>query len=84
MRETVFGKLERQGFEQGLKQGVEQGIILGMQQFLSRLLQAKFGTLNQEIIDRVQKIESEEAMANLVEKAITASSLDELELKLRL
>ena len=75
MRETVFGKLERRGLERGL----EQGIILGMQKFLSRLLQAKFGTLNQEIIDRVQNIESEEAMANLVEKAITASSLDELE-----
>ena len=68
MRETVFGKLERRGREQGFKQGVEQGIILGMQKFLSRLLQAKFGTLNQEIIDRVQNIESEEAMANLVEK----------------
>ena len=70
MRETFFDKLKQEGRE--------QGVVLGMQKTLSRLLQVKFGTLNQKIIDRVQKIESEEELTSLAEKVITASSLDEL------
>ena len=66
MRETFFDKLKR------------EGVVLGMQKTLSQLLQTKFGALNQEVLDSVQKIESEEELTKLVEKAITASSLDEL------
>ena len=66
VRETFFDKLE------------QRGVVLGMRKTLSRLLQTKFGALNQEVLDSVQKIESEEELTKLVEKAITVSSLDEL------
>ena len=66
MRETYFDKLER------------QGVVKGMQNMLSKQLQAKFGSLPQEIVDRVKKIESEDRLAELAEKFVTASSLAEL------
>ena len=62
MRETYFDKLERQG----------------MRKLFTRQLQAKFGPLSQEVVDRVQKIESEDELAELAEKFVTASSLAEL------
>jgi len=62
MRGTYFDKLKRQG----------------MQEVLTRQLQAKFGPLPQEVVDRVQKIESENELAELAEKFVTASSLVEL------
>ena len=72
--------IERYGHLGGMATGGLVNIIPNLSDISGK--QHLYG-LNQEIIDRVQKIESEEAMANLVEKAITASSLDELELKLR-
>ena len=62
MRGTYFDKLERQG----------------MQKILTRQLQAKFGPLPQEVVDKVQKIESENELTQIAEKFITASSLAEL------
>ena len=62
MRGTYFDKLKRQG----------------MQEVLTRQLQAKFGPLPQEVVDRVQKIESEDELAELAERFVTASSLAEL------
>ena len=52
--------------------------VKGIQRMLSELLQAKFGPLPQEIIDNVQKIESEDRLSDLGKKLIIASSLAEL------
>jgi len=68
VRETFFDKLER------------RGRIQGKQETLSRLMQVRFGALPQGVVDKVRKIESEEELTILFEKAITASSLAELEL----
>ncbi|MBC8228314.1 hypothetical protein H8E77_02045 [bacterium] len=66
MRETYFDKLKR------------QGAVEAMQNMLSKQLQAKFGSLPQEIVDRVRKIESEDELQKIAEKFVTASSLVEL------
>ena len=66
MRGTYFDKLKRQGAVEGI-----QGV-------LARQLQTKFGPLPQEIVDRVKKIESEDELAEIAEKFVTASSLAEL------
>ena len=79
MRETFFDKLKREGREQGR----EQGRIQGKQETLSRLIQIRFGELPQKVVDKVRTIGSEEELSILFDKAITASSLDELGLELR-
>ena len=66
MRETFFDKLKR------------EGRIQGKQETLSRLMQVRFGILPQEVVDKVRKIESEEELTILFDKAIIASSLDEI------
>ena len=45
---------------------------------LSQLLQTKFGTLSQEAVDRLQKIDSEDELSDLAQRLITASSLAQL------
>ena len=55
-----------------------KGAVKRIQGMLTRRLQAKFGSLPQEIVDRVKKIESEDKLAELAEKFVTASSLAEL------
>jgi len=62
MRQTYFDKLEQRG----------------MRKILTKQLQAKFGPLPQEVVDRVQKIESEDELSELAEKVIKVSSLSEL------
>jgi hypothetical protein len=47
---------------------------------LSQQLQAKFGPLPQEVVDRIQKIGSEAKLSDLAKRLIIASSLAELEL----
>ena len=66
VREIYFDKLKR------------QGAVEAMQNMLSKQLQAKFGSLSQEIVDRVRKIESEDELQKIAEKFVTASSLAEL------
>jgi Mg/Co/Ni transporter MgtE len=52
--------------------------VEAMQKMLSEQLQAKFGPLPQEVVESVQKIESEDELSNLAKRLITASSLAEL------
>ena len=66
MRETYFDKLE------------QRGVVKGMQNILFQLLQTKFGSLPQAVVDKIQKIESESDLTELAKKVVTASSLAEL------
>ena len=62
MRGTYFDKLKRQG----------------MQEILTRQLQAKFGLLFQSVADKIRTIESEDELTELAKKVITAKSSTEL------
>ena len=52
--------------------------VEAVQKMLSQQLQAKFGQLSQEAVDRLQKIESEDELSDLAQRLITASSLAQL------
>ncbi|MBI1922721.1 hypothetical protein HYR99_00575 [Candidatus Poribacteria bacterium] len=52
--------------------------VNAMKKMLSQQLQAKYGALPEEVVERIQKVKSEDELSDLAKKLITASSLAEL------
>jgi predicted transposase YdaD len=66
------------GIEKGIERGIEKGIPLGIQQVLLKLIAARFGTVPEDIR---QKIQASNDSANLEQMAtllLTIQSMDEL------
>ncbi|WP_133511507.1 DUF4351 domain-containing protein [Candidatus Thiosymbion oneisti] len=75
----------QQGMQQGLQQGMQQGMQQGVQQgkhqgealVLERLLRLKFGTLPDEVQQRIDQA-SEQTLLAWSERVLTANRLDEV------
>jgi phosphoglycolate phosphatase-like HAD superfamily hydrolase len=78
---TWADRLLRQGEEKGLRQGLEQGLQVGLLQgkreALLRVLAAKFGPLPRRVTTRVEAMDSTDELDRCLERAVTASSLEE-------
>ena len=69
--------VERIGIQKGLEEGLSQGIRLGEASILQRLIELKFGTLDDATSQRIQSA-SQEDLERWSERILTAASLEEL------
>jgi len=70
-----------QGIQQGIEQGIEQGITRGKREVLLRLMQAKFGPLPKEIVQKVESITENDLLDDLSVRLLIANSLEEMSLE---
>ncbi len=67
--------------EQGRQEGRRVGLIEGKRETLLRLLKAKFGPLPEATSSRVEALDSLDELDSYFERALKATSLEELELE---
>jgi hypothetical protein len=70
-----YGK--EQGIEQGIEQGVEQGVVIGRQQILKLIIEAKFGKLNPFCLEQLEKATSEE-LEQIAIQFMSATTVEDL------
>ena len=86
MGKTIAEELIEEGKELGLQRGKELGEELGLgkgilqsrQEVLLRLLRAKFGTLPPAIVEQIEALGDVSRLDALLEKVLTARSLEEM------
>jgi flagellar biosynthesis/type III secretory pathway protein FliH len=66
-----------QGVQQGMQQGMQQGIRTGESRALLRLLEKRFGAVEQAVRDRIEAADSE-VLLDWIERASTAAALDDV------
>ncbi|WP_089726633.1 DUF4351 domain-containing protein [Candidatus Thiosymbion oneisti] len=76
-REEGIQQGMQQGLQQGMQQGVQQGKHQGEALVLERLLRLKFGTLPDEVQQRIDQA-SEQTLLAWSERVLTANRLDEV------
>ena len=69
---------EERGIAKGIEQGIEQGILKGKRDAALRLLRLKFGGVPDATASTVQSIETEGDLDGLIDRIMSAQSLDEL------
>jgi len=69
----------QEGLQQGLQQGVQQGIQKGKQEALIRILEARFGEIEDSLKERIKAIEEVEKLEELLISVIRVNSLEEFE-----
>ena len=67
----------QQGLQQGLQQGIQQGIQRGKQEALIRILEARFGEIEDSLKERIKGIEEVKKLEELLISAIRVSDLEE-------
>ena len=65
---------------EGAKEGREKGLIEGKRRTLLRQLAKKFGALSEEVTARVRALESVDELDVYLDRVLTATSLEEMEL----
>lgn len=83
MEESVtYQAILQQGIQQGVTRGVEQGVIQGRTQEAKNAVllvgRKRFGPPGAAAVDALQRIDDPERLEALLERALTASSWDEL------
>jgi predicted transposase YdaD len=73
-------ELEEKGLKKGLEKGLEKGREDGKRETLLRQLSAKFGRLSVAARTRVEAIDSVDELDALLERILTATSLDDMKL----
>ncbi|NSW80403.1 MAG: hypothetical protein HPY54_15370 [Chthonomonadetes bacterium] len=69
----------RRGMEQGLQEGIQQGLQAGMRRSILRALQKRFGDVSAELEERLERVQSEEALQQLFDLAMEVESLSAFE-----
>lgn len=67
-----------QGRAQGIEEGIEQGVPLGKRSALLRLMERKFGTVEQAVRERLEAITEPEVLDRLLDHILTANSIEEM------
>ena len=67
--------------EQGKAQGIEQGKIQEKRDAILKVLQLRFHTIPESIADKISSIQSLPRLDSLLEQAVTAKTLDEIDLQ---
>ena len=91
MAQSMAEVLIEQGIERGIEQGIERGIERGIEQGIEqgetrakheailKLLQFRFQSVPESVATRITAIQSLSRLDTLFEKALTAESLDEID-----
>jgi len=69
----------QEGLQEGLQQGIQQGIQKGKQEALIRILEARFGEIEDSLKERIKAIEEVEKLEELLISVIRVNSLEEFE-----
>jgi len=77
---TWAEKLEQKGLEKGREEGREEGLLTGKRETLLRQFSAKFGAVAETTTARVEAIDSVDELDALLERVLTATSLDDMKL----
>ena len=81
MQESPFYEhVLQQGKAEGIEQGIEQGILKGKREAVLRLLHSQFQNVPESILQRITAIDSISALDRLFDQAMTAKSLDDLQI----
>ncbi len=92
MELTWLGKAEARGVEKGLEQGMQQGIERGMEKGIAqgveqmrrvvlRQLTQRFGAVPAKVRRKIEAIDSLEPLADLAERVLVVSAIDDLGLR---
>ena len=73
-------RMRADGAKEGRKEGREKGLIEGKRGTLLRQLAKKFGPLSEEATARVRALESVDELDVYLDRVLTATSLEEMEL----
>ncbi|NSW79343.1 MAG: hypothetical protein HPY54_09965 [Chthonomonadetes bacterium] len=71
--------LERYALRRGMEQGIQQGLQAGMRRSILRALQKRFGDVSAELEERLERVQSEEALQQLFDLAMEVESLSAFE-----
>ena len=86
MAEHLIEKGKAQGIEQGIEQGkvqgIEQGKIQEKRDAILKVLQLRFHTIPESIADKISSIQSLSRLDSLLEQAVTAKTLDEIDFQI--
>ena len=77
MEMTWADEIEARGVQKGLEKGIQQG-IKGMQKMVLRLMEKRWDTVPGPIRQRVEAIDSQDTLTELVDQIISVSSWDAL------
>lgn len=67
---------ERKAIQRGKEEGLQQGLQQGLQRSLGTLLIFRFGSLPQQLIDQIARLESVKELEALMQVALHAESLE--------
>ena len=67
-----------QGMQQGIHQGMQQGIHQGMQQGIIDILEMRFNSVSDILMQRLSSIKDPEQLRNINKKAVIVNSISEL------
>ncbi len=76
-------KWEKEGWKKGQKKGLIDGRREGKRETLLRQLTKKFGSLSEDVTTRVRSLESVDELDAYLDRVLTATSLEEMELGAR-
>jgi predicted transposase/invertase (TIGR01784 family) len=81
--ETIADMLEQRGEERGIslgeQRGEQRGELKKCRDLLLRNINARFGTINRDIVERIKEIQSVEILDGLFDMSLRASSFDEFQ-----
>ena len=70
-----------QGKAQGIEQGIEQGKVQEKQSDVLKVLQLRFHTIPESIANKISSIQSLSRLDSVLEQAVTAKALNEIDLQ---
>ncbi len=80
MAQTIVQHHFERGIEQGIERGKEQGRIEEKQSDVLKALHLRFDTVPELIADNISLIRSLSRLNSLLEQAVSAKTLDEIDL----
>ncbi|MBF0509806.1 MAG: DUF2934 domain-containing protein [Deltaproteobacteria bacterium] len=73
---AAYELFKREGREEGRKEGIKQGALHTSRENLINVLEAHFGTVPAKIKTRINRLDDPAILKQLIQKAVTAASLD--------
>ncbi len=77
-REHYKSIYEERGLAKGIEQGIHEGLIQGERKILLNQICAKYNVLSEMVAAKLEQLDSEEKLAMLSNRILTANTFDEL------
>lgn len=75
LAEKLEKKGEKRGLEKGIQEGIQKGFIIEAQDMVINGLEAKFGEVPSDILDKIKSIEDRERLRNLLREIFKANNM---------